>query len=438
MIVNNSQWPAEERFDHRALQEALAALGRAGVIPRAAVELERSMQDASSAMREEVLAQIPAFTDTHNPDILPGLALHADAHVREILRLMGGGPVGRFDFVQAHARQRAEQRFPLESTLHAYRCGQKVFSRWLRDAAIAIQTAPRKLEKVVSAAADFSIEYTNAVSTIATSAYVAHTRVLAQAEGDLRTELLSILLSGYDESDGRVARLLRRAGYLEQRQSHCVVVAQSTNVLEMEHPERAQRIISAIAAQIAPASIRLLAGIRNNLVTAVLSAARRQSGWTTAQANLPERVEPMLLLLGPAVRIGISADHPSTAFLPRALREATNALDFASVANRVVQFSRLPIRSLLVHRGADQVRATPPPWVSPLFDADKKATGMLIQTLRAVAEADMNVQKAARALRKHPNTVYARLERIRDLTGLEAQRYQDLTELLLAADCWPS
>ena len=220
-------------------------------------------------------------------------------------------------------------------------------------------------------------------------------------------ELLSILLSGYDESDGRVARLLRQAGYLEQRQSYCVVVAQSTNVLEMEHPERAQRIIRALAAQIAPAPIRLLAGIRNNLVTAVLSAARRQSGWTAAQATLPERIDPMLQLLGPAVRIGISADHPSTAFLPRALQEATQALDFASVANRVVQFSKLPIRSLLVHRGADQVRATPPPWVAPLLAADKKSGGMLVQTLRAMAEADLNVQKAARTLGKHPNTVYA-------------------------------
>jgi sugar diacid utilization regulator len=32
--------------------------------------------------------------------------------------------------------------------------------------------------------------------------------------------------------------------------------------------------------------------------------------------------------------------------------------------------------------------------------------------------------------------VYARMERIKDLTGLDGQRYSDLTELLLAADCW--
>ena len=51
-----------------------------------------------------------------------------------------------------------------------------------------------------------------------------------------------------------------------------------------------------------------------------------------------------------------------------------------------------------------------------------------------MADADMNVQKAARLLGKHPNTVYTRIERIRELTGLDGQRYHDLTELLLAAD----
>jgi sugar diacid utilization regulator len=80
------------------------------------------------------------------------------------------------------------------------------------------------------------------------------------------------------------------------------------------------------------------------------------------------------------------------------------------------------------------VRSAPPAWAQALLDAD--ASGVLIQTLRAVADADMNVQKAARSLGKHPNTVYARIERIKDLTGLDGQRYRDLTELLLAADCW--
>ena len=86
--------------------------------------------------------------------------------------------------------------------------------------------------------------------------------------------------------------------------------------------------------------------------------------------------------------------------------------------------------------GADTVRGIPPAWIDALTSADTNAAGNLIATLRVLADCDMNVQKAARQMAKHPNTLYARLERIRDITGLDAQRYRDLTELLLAADCW--
>jgi len=284
--------------------------------------------------------------------------------------------------------------------------------------------------------ADFSIEYTNIISSIATAEYVAHTRMLAEAEGDRRTELLNILLSGYDESDGRVAQLLKRAGYLEQRQAYCVVVAQSTNAAEMENPGRAQRIVAAISAALAATPVRVLTGIRNSLVTAVLADKRRMSGWTAPQSNLAERVRTLLESLGPAVLVGVSTDHPSTSFIPKALQEATIALDFADVAKRVVQFSGLPIRELLVHRGIDYVQSAAPQWIAALLGADAKAHGTLIETLRAVADADLNMQKAARILNRHPNTVYTRLERIRDLTGLDGQHYRDLTELLLAADCF--
>jgi len=167
----------------------------------------------------------------------------------------------------------------------------------------------------------------------------------------------------------------------------------------------------------------------------VFSDTRRLSGWTAPQARLAGRIESALLVLGPAVLIGISMDHPSTSFVPQALHEAGVALDFANVKERVVQYSGLPIRRLLLHRAADYVQSALPVWIAPLAGADAKARGALIQSLRALADADMNVQKAARMLEVHPNTVYARMQRIKDLTGLDSQRYHDLTELLLAADC---
>ena len=74
------------------------------------------------------MAEVPAFRESGNPDILPELEQHVRDHVEEIIHLFGGGALGDFGFVSGHARRRAEQRFPLEVSLHAYRCGHRVLS----------------------------------------------------------------------------------------------------------------------------------------------------------------------------------------------------------------------------------------------------------------------------------------------------------------------
>ena len=433
VAVNTPQRSVTDGFEVKGLAQSLVRLADAGVVPSAAAALELSVDEVGLALRKAIVDEIAEFSASANPEILPELARHSAEHVREIIRLLRGEAVGTFAFVRDHARRRAEQHFPIEASLHAYRCGHRVLSRWLRDAATAVTAANN--EPVAAAVADFSIEYTNSISAICAAEYVAHVRSLAEAEGDLRSELLSILVSGYDESDGRVARLLKRAGYLEQRQTYCIVVVQSADPLEMENPARAQRIVDAVVGSVTDKSIRVLVGRRNNVVTAVFSATRRMSGWTAPQALLAGRLHASLLVLGPAVLIGISTDHPSTSFIPRAVREAMLALDFATVGDRVVLYSQLPIRRLLLHRAADYVQPALPAWAADLASADAKAGGDLVKTLRALADADMNVQRAARALDVHANTLYARIKRIHDLTGLDSQRYHDLTELLLAADC---
>ena len=250
-----------------------------------------------------------------------------------------------------------------------------MISRWLRDAAAAVR--PQGAHEAVDAIADFAIEYTNVISAAMTSEYVAHTRLIEAAEGDRGAELLNIMLSGYDESDGRIARLLKSAGYLDQRQSYCVVGVQTPIPGELENPERANRILASLADLFAPTNIRVLAGLRDLRVIAIASALRRQSGWTAPQTSLAERLTSLLMQLGPSVLVGVSADRPSTAWIPKALREAAAALDFASVDRRVVLFSALPVRSLLVHAGGEYVRSAAPSWIASLLAADGKAGGDL-------------------------------------------------------------
>lgn len=422
---------------HPPLSSILEGLARLGVIPAAAEWFDARRDAIRAELVATVQEEIPAFAASGNPAIVPEQEAHAGEHIVQILEFLRGSAGTDFDFVRRHAARRAEQRFPLEIILHAYRCGHRVLSRWIREAALASADSEASLGETLAAISDFSIEYTDSISTIATSEYVAHTRQLAEAEGDRRAELLSVLLGGYDEADGRVAKLLRRAGYLDQRQSFCVAVCQSVDPTEMEFPARARRIIDSIEDVVEPFPGRVLTGIRDDKVVVVFSATRRISGWTAPATKLSEQVRPWLMKLGTAVLVGISTDMPSTSRIPKALGEAQMALEFADVAHRVVGFATIPVRRLLLRQAQDSIRPALPPWSADFFAADDKARGALVATLSAYADADMNVLGASRSLGVHPNTIYTRMQRIADITGHNGLEYHALTELLLTADCRP-
>ena len=191
-------------------------------------------------------------------------------------------------------------------------------------------------------------------------------------------------------------------------------------------------MVDAISEVLARTPVRYIAGVRDNLVIFVMSGTRRQSGWTKPHTALAERVYPQLRLVGPAALIGLSNDVPSTSHIPRAAIEAKFALELADVAHRVVRYSDIPFRQVLVTHARDDVQSALPAWLDAFIDADSK--GKLTATLRAYADADMNVLKAAKALRVHPNTIYARMHKIETVTGQDALAYHQLTDMLLAID----
>lgn len=419
-----------ERF-----RTSLDTLRRAGVVPGVAEALADSAETATRMLIDFVLQETPAYTATGNPDVLPELRQHLGEHAETVVSILGGRQPGDLEFVQEHARRRAEQKFPLDALVHTYRCLHKSVLPWVRDAALEAASEDAHVRRVVAAITDLLAEYLDAIGTLAISEYVAHTRRFAEAEGDRRTELLNILLHGYDESDGRAAELLRRGGYLERRQSFCVVVARSVNPQEMQNAARAQRMLDSLTMALQDAPMRTLAGVRENLIVAVVSATRRQSGWTAPQSLLADRLQKPLETIGPAALIGVSSDAPSTSHIPRALKEAKLALDLATVVDRVMPYSRIPFRQMLVQVAADHVQGTLPAWLEPFTAADEKSKGAYVDTLRAYADNDMNVLRTAEALSIHPNTIYARMQKIEGITGQNPLRFNALNELLLATDC---
>ena len=191
-----------------ALSDAVARLRRMGVVPAVAKTLGDDNQAFAAKLRSVVLDEVPAYTESGNPEVLPELQRHLEDHIEAARSLLAGNPVGSFGFIDEHAERRAAQKFPLDAMLQAYRCLHRLLAPWIRDAALDVAPDDAHVRRVVAAVTDFTIEYTGLVGSLITSRYVELTRVLAEAEGDRRLELLNTLLDGYDESDQHASRLL--------------------------------------------------------------------------------------------------------------------------------------------------------------------------------------------------------------------------------------
>jgi len=430
--VYNSRMPDYHAI---ALQEALRRVASHAYLAVAVETVAAEGPHVIAQLNQAVIAEVPEFSRSRNPALLPETVQHGREHFDEILRILRGGEVGGLDFVHEHARRRAQQRFPMEATLHAYRSGHKVFSRWLREAALKAAVSPAELPRGVAAIVDFAMEYTDAISTAFAATYGAHALLLASVAGDQRSQLLQILLAGHDEADLRAARILRDAGFLDERQVFCLALARSVDPTEMLSPARARRLADAIERTVGDAGMRRVVDVHDQKVIAVFATVHRDSGWTAPRGSLAKRVKAMLGFVGNAAVIGVSTDVPSTSHIPNARREAAAALEMASAAERVVLFSEIRLQRLLLHYAAGDVSRVLPAWSRRFHAADAAARGALVATLRAYARVDMNVIKAGAMLGVHPNTIYTRLHRIAEISGLEPRSFEGLTDLLVVCDC---
>jgi hypothetical protein len=418
-----------------ALTAALRRLIGSAFAAAAVQRLDDNRTAITAELTQSVLAEVPQFSASMNPEILPETARHAAQHPEEMARLLRGGDPGSFEFVREHARRRAEQRFPLEATLHAYRCGHKILSRWLLGSRKAPAARSEMSQRDAVAIVDFAMEYTDAISTIFASSYSSHTLLLADVAGDQRAELLQLLLDGHDEADLRVARILRDAGFLNRQQVFCVALARSVDPAEMLNAARARRLADSIEQMMADSTVRRIIDVHEHKVTMVFADISRESGWTAPRSSLAQRISGSLALVGNAALIGVSNDVPSTSHIPTAHREAMAALEMSDVTHRVVQFAKLSMQRLLLYFAGEEFRRVLPAWANQFYIVDDRAHGVLSATLRAYANADMNVLKAAHTLGVHPNTLYARFQHVSQISGLQPRTFHDLTALLIVCEC---
>ncbi|WP_300008732.1 helix-turn-helix domain-containing protein [Pseudonocardia sp.] len=168
-----------------------------------------------------------------------------------------------------------------------------------------------------------------------------------------------------------------------------------------------------------------LASLRGDFVVAVVSDPDR-----AAVKDLVVRMTAVVRDGAGALRLtwGISRAHDDVVELPSALNEARTALSAAHRlgGENVFLYEELGIVRLLLGSGDDPDLLTFIEEVTgPLLAYDRENDGSLIRTLRGFFDADCSQRVAAERLFIHHKTLRYRLERIKQLTGLDLSRHED-------------
>ena len=138
----------------------------------------------------------------------------------------------------------------------------------------------------------------------------------------------------------------------------------------------------------------------------------------------------------PALTLAIGKEAPNVAAWPRSLREAEQALLLGRQLldrTHVLDFGDLGVYRLLV-----LLRESPELWefyratLATLAEYDRKQRAELLKTLEAFFANLGNLARTADALHVHRNTLLYRLERIREISGLNLDDAEDRLALWLA------
>jgi sugar diacid utilization regulator len=161
---------------------------------------------------------------------------------------------------------------------------------------------------------------------------------------------------------------------------------------------------------------------------------------TASQADWEQLRRTIGSFLGGQVRLGIGGPCARPSELPRSLREAGLALRLQAAllpGNSACEYPKLGIfRMLAAIPDLADVKTFVREWLGPLLDYDERRNAELVQTLTQYLEHGGNYDATAAELCVHKSTLKYRLQRIRDLTGLELNDPDVHFNLQLATRAW--
>ncbi|WP_149182828.1 CdaR family transcriptional regulator [Streptomyces sp. TRM49041] len=387
--------------------------------------LEEVAQAAVAVMRTEIPSyalQDERFFDDVREQVLE--------HYRmQLAALAGDRDIAPEDllFSRAAAMRRARAGFALEDWISAFRVGRQVLWDALLDCAGASAEAQQAALSLVTPL----MRYVDYASTHAAQAYVEYKQhVVADADRE-RRDLLDQLLAGAAPTRGPLLAAAQAYGIgphspMMAVVAVCVDDTRTGDLTSAEHGYATSASISVAG----PWAGRTLVVVRHGEVVAV-PVVRTGMDAEDICAHF-EAVQRRLARAGTMLAMGISTVAEGAGELPRAYQEARAALDLVPSGGGVAALPRLSPFDYMALRADDLARQLVDPRVRALLEEDRRRGDTLAITIRAFAEADLNLRLTADRLRIHHNTAHYRLRRIEERTGRNPRRIADLLELLVA------
>jgi hypothetical protein len=405
--------------EHVAVEDEVGA-ERRRILLTLIGELDELTERAVTALR----AEIPAYRD-RDERFVGDLRDQVRSHFSVKLAALSEDRMVTLQdiaFVRAAATRRARAGFALEEYLNAFRVGQQAFWEAVVDCA-----GERPLGHAAALTlAGPLMRYCDFASTLAGHAYVEFQQhAVADADRE-RRDLLEHLLAG---------ELPTRGPLLAAAQAHGVaadsrmLVAAAVTVDACADAD-APHVGSAAIACAGLHDAKTLVVVRQAEIVAVLVL-----GADADPCRLCDRVDALQRRLrseGIALAMGVSTVACGVGDLPRAYQEAHVALAGIGDDGGVEALARLTPFDYLALRADDTARRLVNPRLRSFLDEDRERGGVLTQTIRAVAGADLNLRAAAERLQVHPNTAQYRLRCIEERSGRNPRRLADLLDLLVA------
>jgi DNA-binding PucR family transcriptional regulator len=251
---------------------------------------------------------------------------------------------------------------------------------------------------------------------------LARLRGIADTELRLRRDLVHDLLAGSDDESA-----LTRAEALDYdlRRPHRVVIAESRG-----RTRAYDSLLSAVRRAMRQARHDGLFEAGSGHVTII----------TADQADWEQLRQAIASYLGGQVHIGVGGVCARPSELPRSLREASLALRLQKAllhGSGACEYPKLGIfRMLAAMTDLSDVDRFVREWLGCLLDYDERRKAELVHTLTQYLEHGGNYDATAAELSVHKSTLKYRLQRIRELTGLELNDPDVHFNLQLATRAW--